>query len=158
MSNIAEEKGKSIFVTMTILAFLFQFVTLIYSPRNQIPTKKDFAAGQQLIYKIKSYKGDVYIPGNIYMARLAGKKVYTHGLLIWDLMQSNTKYGKEIKLEFDNALKHHKFDAIIDYTQMNYPIVNKYYKNKEPVFFDKNVFWMQTGFTTRPERILIPKK
>ena len=158
VTNFTKENQKSILVTLVSLAFLFQFTTLIYSPRNQIPTQKDLAAGKQLIYKIKSFRGDVYVPGNVYMERLAGKKVYTHGLLIWDLMQSNTKYSEQIKREFDEALKHHKFDAIIDYTQMNYPLINKYYKFKEPAFFENDVFFMRTGYTTRPERIFIPGK
>ena len=152
------KEQKTVLIPILTLAVLFQFTTLIYSPRNQIPTKEDLAAGKLLVNKIKKYHGDVYIPGNIYFARLAGKKVYTHGLLIWDLMQSNTKYGEIIENEFVTALKKHKFDAIIDYQGMNYPPLKKYYRIKEPAFNNEHVFIMRTGYSTRPKNIWIPKK
>ena len=149
---------KAAVVVILNLSILFQFIALLYSPRNQIPTKADEQAGWELVEKLKSFDGDCYIFSNIYLARLAGKKVYTHGMLIFDLMQSNTKYNKFIEKEFEDALKSHKFDVILDYAQMDIAFLLKYYKIKEPAFKDKKVFLMRTGFTTRPEHILVPKK
>ena len=140
------------------IALLFQFATLIYSPRHQIPSKEEEQAGWELVERMKSTDGDVFIPGNIYFARLAGKKPFTHALLIWDLMQSTTKYGKEIKDELDSALKNHKFSLIVDYTQMRYAELEKYYQFAGSVFSDDEIFWMRAGFTTRPERYFLPKK
>lgn len=151
--------GNSLHILIFVsIAILFQFITLIYSPRHQIPTKEEEKAGYELVEKIKSTEGDVFIPGNIYFARLAGKKTYTHGLLIWDLMQSSTRYGKEIKVELDDALKNHKFNLVVDYTQMRYPELNNYYNFAGNVFSGDELFWMRAGFTTRPERYFLPKK
>jgi 4-amino-4-deoxy-L-arabinose transferase-like glycosyltransferase len=140
------------------LALLFQFITLIYSPRAQIPTKVDESAGWELVNKIKSFDGDVYIFPNPYLARLAGKKVYAHGMLIVDLITSNTKYSRKMKETFDGLLKKHKFAAVIDYSELEYHSFLKYYRIKEKIFAAPEVFLMQTGFTTRPEYIYIPKK
>ncbi len=157
-SFFTESKEKKYLLLFASLAILFQFITLNYSPRNQIPTAEDEKAGWALVSKIKSFKGDVYLYSNTYPARLAGKKVYTHSLLIRDLIESNTKYTKQMKTEFYGALKNHKFDAVIDYAQIDFSPLRKYYRGKEPVFAHQKIFLMRTGYTTRPEYILIPKK
>jgi 4-amino-4-deoxy-L-arabinose transferase-like glycosyltransferase len=153
-----DRSDKKLLLTIFSLALLFQYTTLLYSPRDQIPTKEDEKAGWALVEKIKSYEGDVFIYSNPYLARLAGKKVYAHSLLIRDLIESNTNYSEPMRNEFFTALKRHKFAIVIDYPQLDFSPLNKYYTLKEDAFREPKVFRMRTGYTTRPEHIFIPKK
>lgn len=158
LGMFSEESNKIIHILVYTL-LIFQFITLLYSPGKMIPTKADEKAGWELVNTIKSFKGDVYVPGNIYFSRVAGKKQFSHGLLLWDLMQSTTKYSKSIEKELIQALESGRFDAIISYNQMesNYPKFTEYYYPARKVQTDESLLWAKTGFTTRPEFIYLPK-
>jgi 4-amino-4-deoxy-L-arabinose transferase-like glycosyltransferase len=142
-----------------LIGMIFQFIILIYSPFLMIPTKEDVNAGWELVGKLKNTKGDVYIGGNIYYARLAEKKVFTHFLLIMDLMQSSTKFNKSIEQDLLSALQTHKFDMIVTYSDMLnvYPKLSENYKIHSKANDNPQLLWMKTGYNTRAEEILIPK-
>ena len=140
------------------IALLFQFVMLFYSPRYHLPSTEDEKAGWELIEKIKSYHGDVYVAGNVYLSRLAGKQSYAHKLLIRDLSESSTEYSEQIIDEYKNALKSGKFAAVIDYLQLNDSLLKRFYQKEIKIFEDPETFLTKTGYTTRPEYIFIPKK
>ena len=141
-----------------LIGMIFQFIILIYSPFLMIPTKEDVKAGWELVGKLKNTKGDVYIGGNIYYARLAGKKVFAHFLLILDLMQSSTKFNKSIEHDLVSALQNHKFDMIVTYSDMLNvsPKISEYYKILSKVNHNPQLLWMKTGYNTRAEEMMIP--
>lgn len=143
-----------------LIALIFQFVILIYSPFNMIPSKDEVKAGWELVGKLKNCKGDVYTGGNIYYARLAGKKVFTHFMLIMDLMQSSTMYNKSIEKDLLSKLQNHKFDMIVTYSDMlnAYPNFKDYYNITSKANDNPQMLWMKTGYNTRAEEIMIPSK
>ena len=155
IKTLENNRSLSIFICIIII---FQFATLIYSPGKQIPSDEDKKAGWELVYLLKQQKGDVYVIGNTYFARLAGKKTFAHGLLIWDLMQSSTRYNRDIEQRFNSYLNDKKFDLIIDYAGMNYPYLDSVYENSGKAFKKDNLGWTITGYTTRPNSLYYPKK
>jgi hypothetical protein len=161
--KIVIEKSKKLDKNQIAESFIWliiacQFVSLLYSPKHQIPSKETESASWELVSLLKHQKGDVYVMGNTYFARLAGKKVFTHSLLIWDLLQSTTKYNKFIEDKFNSYLKNNKFDLIIDYAGMSYPYLDSTYIKADEAFKNPEQGWAVTGYTTRPNYIYYPKK
>ena len=160
IDHLSQDKNSHFVSRFLFLAMILQFIILIYSPFRQIPSNRDLKAGWELVNELKSTKGDVYVTGNTYYARLAGKKTYTHFMLIFDLMESRTKYNSFINYAFNNAIVNHKFEKIITYPDIwnKYPVLSKYYKVEKKANSDPALLWMKTGYNTRAEDILIPKE
>jgi len=151
-----QEKRKLVEICLYLVC-IAQFASLGYNPLHQIPTAKDLEAGKQLITTIAQMKGDVFIPCHGYLTALAGKNSYAHQMTMIDVLRGNDARTK-IKLnnEIQQAIREKKFAAIIlDSHRFGFDI-EKYYKIKEPVFTNKEVFWPVTGSRRRPEFIYVP--
>jgi len=139
------------------LMCIVQFASLGYNPLRQIPTTKDLEAGKQLITTIAQMRGDVFVPCHGYLSALAGKNSYAHRMAMIDIWRDNDAQAK-IKLnnEIKQVIREKRFAAIIlDSDRFGFDI-EKYYKIKEPVFTNKEVFWPVTGLRRRPEFIYVP--
>ncbi len=146
-----------IFVLMIVLG---QFTTLYYNPRKLIPHGYDYENGWKFMNRVSKVDGDVYIATNSYISRIAGKKSFTHMMLVFDLMESNQKYGKMIRAEFENSLQSGKYKELYvnDWVLVNYPNIEKYYERKGKLFEHESAFSALTGFITRPEYVYVPRK
>lgn len=142
------------------IAIIFQFLTLSYDPRKQIPNKMDREAGEEFIQFLKQKEGEVFIPGHGYLSILAGKKTYAQSVAIMDVLRGQSKTPKQlIKMEIEDSIKNQRFSAIIIDSEDEYlPEIDKYYVNIGDVFAKDNVFYTVTGKITRPKWVFIPRK
>ncbi|MCX7736570.1 MAG: glycosyltransferase family 39 protein [Candidatus Kapabacteria bacterium] len=142
------------------LMVIAQFLAVVYDPGLQLPSEKDFQAGNEFIEKVKEQEGDVLIPGNTYTYYiLAGKKNYAHIELINDLYEHNETYGKKVMNDFKNKLENHYFTVIYANKLFieHFPFFKDFYEEKEPIFNDESSFKTKTGHIMRPEWIYVPK-
>jgi 4-amino-4-deoxy-L-arabinose transferase-like glycosyltransferase len=156
--NAAFQEKKKLMEISFYLVCIVQFASLGYNPLRQIPTVKDLEAGKNLITAITQIKGEVFVPWHGYLSALAGKNSYAHRMAMIDILRGNDARAK-IKLnnEIQQAIREKKFAAIIlDIRRFEFDI-EKYYKIKELVFTNKEVFWPVTGLRRRPEFIYVPK-
>jgi len=65
-----------IFLEWLLLTVQFGFLVPAYFQTKTIPTEQDWAAGNTLVAKIKSYNGDVLLLDNNYLGLYAGKTPY----------------------------------------------------------------------------------
>jgi hypothetical protein len=75
---LPRDNKSSFFIILQWVLLSTQFVLLIpaYIHTRTIPSRQDRTAGNELVAKIKSYKGDVILLENNYLALYAGKMPY----------------------------------------------------------------------------------
>jgi hypothetical protein len=98
-----------------ILVFcIIQFIMLAYNPINQIPTKDNIAASNELVDIIKTTDGNVFIPNHGYISSLANKDTYAQTVAISDIMRSNNETLKNTLLDsINNSMTNGEFKTII---------------------------------------------
>lgn len=155
-NDLVSELNINKYKIILFLIIFSQLLSLNYNPTKAIPTKEDRAAGENLINKIKEFKGEVYIPNHSYLNRYAGKKSFASWVGYLDLMISKSELKYELESEFEEKLKQKYFDAIITNTTNFHHFIEKYYGIREEIFH-KEVFFTISQ-RTRPEYIYVPKK
>ncbi len=144
---------------LILIAIISQFLFLFYNPILQIPKSKDYAYRDKLIHDISKFKGDVLIPDHQYITRYAGKTSFAHSYVLIDFFNSKSELRKSLKKEYINALKNHKFSAIILDKYNSHPEIKKYYYFKKSLFGNDDYLKCKTGgHKTRPEFLFLPRK
>jgi hypothetical protein len=140
-------------------ACLVQFATVSYNPAQQIPRAEDRAAGLKLVEAIRRIPGDVLIPNHGYLAVLAGKRDFAHGMAVSDLLRGAAGPAREdLVSAFREALRRREFAAvIIDQEWFFKTDLERDYDYLSPVFQGAGVFWPVTGARTRPASIYVPR-
>jgi len=134
---------------------LLQLIRLGYSPRSFVPTAQDVSTGQQLLKRIAETPGEVFVPSHGYLPALAGKGTFAHGVVIADVIRGGqTSVEKAMAAELDDALKRHRFAAVI-MTEPPNPVrawlpIEDYYRPHARVVDVRSRFW-------RPEVWYVPK-
>jgi len=143
------------------LAAAIQLGWLAYDPRAQLPTAADRAAGEQLLERLRTIDGEVYLPFHGYLAELAGKRSYAHVSNVRDVMQTNDEELKaELTQSIEDAFRQKRFAAVVwDFGTIRW---KELLRNYEPlpgrVFDEPGVFRPVTGARLRPETIYVLRK
>ena len=91
-----------------------QFALLVYDPRAQLPTAADRAAGDQVVAELRGVPGDVWAPGQGYLARRAGKPVHSHIMALSDVVRGDPRgEGERVSAEILTALDAGRFEAVL---------------------------------------------
>jgi len=140
---------------------LFQFASLVYYPPYLIPSSADREAGENLIRHIAETGGDVWLTHHGYYTGAAGKGEWASLLALKNVLRVLPPDRADTLIaEFDAAIKHRKFAAVI-VDEYQYPLtqlgLDRYYHRSAPVFASDDVFWPVTGRRTRPEWIYTPE-
>ncbi|MBK7644046.1 MAG: hypothetical protein IPJ19_13510 [Planctomycetes bacterium] len=100
-------------VLASVLALL-QLWLLRYDPRVQLPTRADVAAGELLVERLREVEGEVWVPDHGYLAELAGKESFAHGMSLVDLFNS-TDHDRAQLVSDDRgrALEDKRFAVIV---------------------------------------------
>lgn len=163
ITSSAKSKHRTPTMLFVSLAFVFQFGLLYYNPIAQIPTDKDREAGEQLIARIASYEGEVYVPAHGHLTSMAGKRSWAHTMAFADILRgrSNNGIAEAFKADIEKALAEEKFEVVISDGQGRWleKKIKDHYGKDGPVFDNPAVFFPVTGWRIRPETIytnLIP--
>jgi 4-amino-4-deoxy-L-arabinose transferase-like glycosyltransferase len=97
------------------VAALYQFYHLRYSPADQLPTERDYRAGEAFVQYLSDLPGEVYVPYHTQYAVMAGKQPYAHQAALWDVLRGeSSNRGKEILAgRIEQAVRERRFDSII---------------------------------------------
>jgi 4-amino-4-deoxy-L-arabinose transferase-like glycosyltransferase len=141
------------------IAVLIQYALLSYDPFQQIPTKEDRKAGEDLIQTMKNIDGEIFVPYHSYLAEMAGKKSYMHVHSLFDISRGDrTNIGNEFQDELISAIRNQKFKAIFLDVPRITTSFDEYYKTEKILFNKSKAFYPVTGMKTRPEFLFVPKE
>ena len=141
---------------------LAQFMALLYSPVAMIPTDQDRQAGEQLVNRIRTTLGEVYVQQHGYLALQAGKQPYVPAVSLAEL---DGTFGTRPVAEWTDvfnqmhtAIKNRAFSLIIlDQPGWMQTDLDKYYAVvRQPIFTDEHVFRLVVGWPGRPDIIYAP--
>src|SRR5205823_3021688 len=91
---------------------LIQLLVLVFNPMRRLPTPQDAAAGWDLVRRIASFDGDVFVPCHGYLAAMAGKPVYTHLMGVVDL-DGDPVQAEDLHREIRASFEQRRFSAVI---------------------------------------------
>lgn len=154
------DKRKSLESFVYIICII-QFVSLIWNPLTQIPTREDSEAGRELIQTIARTEGEVWIPYHGYLATMAGKNSHAHIMAIWDVLRGdNGQASIDLINGIRQAIREKRFSLIIlddvDWFSKETNI-EEYYVRQGPVFTNETVFWPIADKSNRPQFFYVPK-
>jgi len=166
--------------TTVYLLLALQLSLCLYNPKNVVPSPGSAARGAEFIAMVKSIPGPVYIPFHSFYGYMAGKGMFLNGGAYWAYqVLSRDKFRMDDMIQ---KLKNKYFDAIIidekayvtmkgekiaidnvkllltSRDEMSQAVDENYAPAKRVPFRNDEEFRNVTGFTTRPELILEPKK
>jgi 4-amino-4-deoxy-L-arabinose transferase-like glycosyltransferase len=142
------------------VACVLQLVHLAEDPRQWLPTPEDEAAGERLVEKISETPGDVLIVDQGYLATLAGKRSFAHGVMLWDIARSDRpELQQRLSREIETALGEKRFGAVVlsDGWFAVSPSLERTYE-KDHRLFDSERFWPVTGARVRPSYWYRPRR
>jgi len=135
-------------------ACLAQLVLLVHHPLRQLPSPQDLQAGRRLIATLAAVHGEVYIPEHGYLAALAGKRTYAHGLAMRDVKRGDPGPNWErLNAEVQRAIEQRRFAVWVLETRAWGRFLAGRYVRTGRVFDRADVFWPVTGMRTRPESV-----
>jgi len=149
-----KRKVLAILVLLLSSAHLF---SLLSSLASQIPTQADKEAGLELVNRIKTCTGNVYIPYHTYLSKMAGKNGYAGVIEISEMR--GVFRGKvdplwyEVQDQIQFSLDTHSIAVVIQDNQVFRQVKSPDYVMTGQVFDDELVFWPVTGWKIRPETI-----
>ena len=166
LEGLEREKRRRIASWVLVLSVV-QFVSLAYKPWDHLPSKKDREAGERLVSLIAGVKGDVFCPGNGYLAVQAGKRSSVHQMAAQDLLRGSRDEVSRIMIgQLRQALATRKYDGVVLGTNwfedpriafFFKDVLETHYETDVRLFEDAQVFWPVTGWRTRPEVLCRPR-
>jgi hypothetical protein len=135
---------------------LVQFALLAYNPARLLPSARDAEAGRAMVATLAAIEGEVYLQEHGYLAALAGKRTYAHGLAMRDVHRGDAgPASQELHAEVQRAIEERRFAAwVLDSGASGDFLVGRYVEGGR-LFDEEDVFWPVTGMHTRPERIYL---
>jgi hypothetical protein len=139
---------------------LVQFGLLLADPRRQLPSARDVEMGRQLVARLASVPGEVWLPQHGYLGSLAGKRTYAHAMAVYDVIRAGDAADRDHLLtEVRQALAARQFDlVIVDRAGWMRADLEHWYKPAGPAFPSAAGFWTLTGMRLRPETVYTPRR
>lgn len=142
-------------VLPTIL-IIAQLLFLIYKPMEYIPVADDLKSGKEIVERIKSIEGEVYIPSHPYLLKMAGKIDHAHSMAVLDVMSLGNIVSEKLAREIDSLVSSKHYSAIITDNHWVINNLEEYYYYGGDVS-KGNSFFTVCGLKSRPEKIWFPR-
>jgi hypothetical protein len=95
-------------------ACLVQFLQLVASPSDYIPTHQQQLFAQEMNQKIAAIPGNVYVIHNVVDAGSAGKTTYANSMAIWDVLRADHgPAAQNLHAELLHSFQQKEFSAIL---------------------------------------------
>ena len=112
---------------------------------------------EELVRRLASVDGDVWVPRHPYLSKLAGKSGFAHYMTLVEVIVKTAESEARSRLieEVETAIRERRFEWILvdaDWDRTN-EWVQPHYEWTQSVFPEDDVFWPVTGLRVRPERI-----
>jgi len=100
--------------TWILAAAVAQLLLLLYAPGRYLPAPADREAGQRLVQELAAVPGAVWIPGQGYLAELAGKAGSAHRCALDDVLRGGDEPGKQaLQAEWAKAMNEGRYAVVI---------------------------------------------
>jgi hypothetical protein len=101
--------------TAIIVAAIFQFANLLYSPGKQIPSPSDRKQGENLQKLVLSFKGEVYLPDHPWLLGSLNMPTQAQEMAVRDIFRSagSNQQKQMLEQEMKTALAEKRFEAVI---------------------------------------------
>ena len=91
-----------------------QFLLLVYNPTAQVPNSADREAGQALVRELATIDGPVWVPGQPYLAEVAGKPAYAHAVALQDILRAGESPTKTaLARDLVGSITERRFTALL---------------------------------------------
>ncbi len=136
-----------------------QFAMLLADPRLAMPSSREAAMGRQLVSRIASARGEVWLPQHGYLGSLAGKRTYAHSMAMYDVIRAGDPRDRDhLVMEVRETLGAQQFElVIVDRAGWMRPDLERAYEPAGPVFPSPTGFWTLTGMRLRPQTVYTPR-
>ncbi len=129
-----------------------QLLLLFYLPGRFLPPPADRAAGEELVRQLAAAPGPVWIPGQGYLAEMAGKGGSAHRCALDDVLRGKDEAGKRILLAgMNTALREGRFAVVVTGEEGLPDSLAGAYQSGRKLFADPGRFRPMTGWQARPE-------
>jgi len=135
---------------------IVQFAVLVADPRRALPSTYDADMGRQLIARIRSVPGTVWLPQHGFLGVLAGKRAYAHSMAVYDVIRAGDTADRDRLLtEIREALTERRFDLVVADRVDSWfrDDLERNYQRTGPAFPSAAGFWPVTGLRLRPDAI-----
>jgi len=143
------------------LALCVQLAVLLRNPLPDIPRREDRAAGEDLVRRLASSEGPVFVSYHPYLARRAGKPTNVHIVPLMDMVRMPRDSIQDgLWQAMKDSLRTRAWDVLV-LDQRDWLLEEAQaagYREIAGVFADPDVFWPVTGYQTRPEWVFAPEE
>lgn len=149
------------FGAFAALCCLAQLVLLFRLPQGYLPTAADRAGGERFLGELRAVAGEILIPGQGYLAGLAGKRVYAHQMPVSDYAKSGLPEASALQEEYRRAIRERRFAWIVDSNTgfiqgyAGHRLLEENYRMTGWAFEDPTVFVPISGAQIRPGKIFV---
>ncbi len=140
-----------------VLLIGFTWVSWLYNPKTQIPTKADQKAGEQIVQQITKENGEVWILNHPYLALFSAKEPMAHRMALEDVLRVPDSVSADVKREIRDAIFQKRFNSIyLNTTSVEEEAIlplgfNLHYSFKDSMFQAERIFRPKTGVKLRPQ-------
>lgn len=159
------EKRQAVLGAVLSVICLFQLYGTPLHLDNQVPPERSRRAGRAMFESLSRVEGDVLFPWHGYYGAMAGRRSYTLGMSLSDVLRSeHEEVAEELTREINAAIEEQRFGAIVIDNSAGFfgglfdRNLERCYRPAAVTFERDDVFWPVTGFRTRPERVLFPRE
>lgn len=108
-SWVTNDRASRIAAALTAIALAYTCAHSRWDPQRWTPTARDVQAGDRLIWRLATERGDIWMPSHPWYLVLAGKAPHVHRMGIKDVTTRQTRTVAGL----DDALTSRRFGAIV---------------------------------------------
>jgi len=137
---------------------LVQLAVSIYDPRHVVPTRRDEAAGWDVVAALRGAQGDTFAPSDNYLSEMAGKHGTLHQMAVDDILRGGESEVRTKLIEDLRAAFHdHRWAMVVTDNDFFAAEVLANYQRGPISVKDADTFFPVTGVHIRPGWIYLPK-
>lgn len=144
--------------TVATVAAVVQMLFLLYDPARAVPSGADHRANERLIAALAAMEGEVLVPGQRYVSRLAGKSTFGLGMAAQDVLRATPGdwVAHRLRRERDQAVASRRFSAIVlNRAEDVFPALRRHYR-RAGTLVEGNAGRPVTGAPYRPSLLYVP--
>ena len=99
---------------VTLAACLIQFVHLIYSPRQYLPTHEQKVLAAEIARRVAATPGRIFVMHHVIDAGSADKQGFAGGMEVWDVLRADDgEVGRRLKADLIRSFNNQEYDGIL---------------------------------------------
>jgi len=151
-------RGQALTAVGLGLVVLVQFAGLGYRPTDALPRPADRRAGEELVSRLRSLGGRVFLPQHPYLLERAGLPAHAHAGCVDDVQRGDARgYGRALAAALDSAVARRRFAAVLLDNGWLRSEVERGYVRAGCVFATPLRFRTLSGTRVGPDFVYVPR-